>query len=184
MKTRIDLKLAEKQLSTKTELQSFRRVFFQNRNFILFHSCIIDNLVYILTLFGLFADSYDCGIGEIEPRLIGSPPVLPQRPATQIDSLDLGLHVWTYCSKPSLKSAMSSGNILKHSSGPSRQMCTKYRLKVEKMQIGNIRIFYFKDKSTRISQHLTCVSLLVPGVSISEKAGWYRQQKNFQTFFI
>ena len=59
---------------------------------------------------------------------------------------------------------------------------TKYRLQVEKMQIGNIRIFYFKDKSTRISQPLTCVGLLVPGVSISEKAGWYRQQKKFQTF--
>ena len=53
---------------------------------------------------------------------------------------------------------------------------------VEKMQIGNIRIFYFKDKSTRISQPLTCVCLLILGVSISEKAGWYRQQKNFQTF--
>ena len=45
-------------------------------------------------------------------------------------------------------------------------------------------VFYFKDKSTRISQPLTCVGLFVPGVSISERAGWYRQQKSFQTFFI
>ena len=35
--------------------------------------------------------------------------------------------------------------------------------------MGNIRIFYFKDKSTRISQPLTCVGLFVLGVSISEK---------------
>ena len=28
------------------------------------------------------ADSYDCGIGEIEPSPFGSPPVLHQRPAT------------------------------------------------------------------------------------------------------
>ena len=44
---------------------------------------------------------------------------------------------------------------------------TKYRLQVEKMQIGNIQIFHFKDKSTRISQ--PCVGLLVPEISISEK---------------
>ena len=52
------------------------------------------------------------------------------------------------------------------------------------MQIGNVRIFYFKSKSTRISQPLTCVGLLAFGESISEKASWYRQQKTFQTFFI
>ena len=52
------------------------------------------------------------------------------------------------------------------------------------MQTGNIQIFYFKDKSTRISQPLTCVAQFVLGVSISEKAGWYRQQKKIQTFFI
>ena len=65
---------------------------------------------------------------------------------------------------------------------PSRNMnvlaSTKYRVQVEKMQVGNVGIFYFKDKSTRIFQPLTCVGLLVFGVSISEKAGWYRQQKN------
>ena len=61
---------------------------------------------------------------------------------------------------------------------------TKYRLQVEKIQIENIRIFYFKDKSTRIFQPLTCVGLLVSGVSISEEASWYRQQKKFQTFLI
>ena len=64
---------------------------------------------------------------------------------------------------------------------PSRHMnvlaSTKFKLQVEKMQIGNIRIFYFKDKSTRISQLLACVSLHVLGVFISEKAGWYRQKK-------
>ena len=51
-KTKIELE--GKQLSTKTEIESFRRLFFWNRNFILFHSCIIDNLVYRLTLFSLF----------------------------------------------------------------------------------------------------------------------------------
>ena len=64
---------------------------------------------------------------------------------------------------------------------PSRLMnvlaSTRFRLQVEKMQIGKIRIFYFKDKSTRISQPLACVGLLVLGVFISEKAGWYRQKK-------
>ena len=37
------------------------------------------------------------------------------------------------------------------------------------MQIENIKIFYFKDKSTRISQPLTCVAQFVLGVSISKK---------------
>ena len=53
----------------------------------------------------------------------------------------------------------------------------KYRLQVEKTQTGNRRIFYLNDKLTKISQPLTFVGLLILGVSISEKAGWYRQQK-------
>ena len=47
----------------------------------------------MLTTFSLLADSYDRVIGEIERRPTGSPLVLHQRPATQIDILDRGLHV-------------------------------------------------------------------------------------------
>ena len=50
MKTRIHLKLAGKQLSTKTKIQSF----LQKSVFQIFHFFIFDNLVYMLTLFSLF----------------------------------------------------------------------------------------------------------------------------------
>ena len=75
---------------------------------------------------------------------------------------------------------LEKNQITKRRLSPQKRL--QYRLQVEKRQIGNIRIFYFKDKSTRISQPLTCVGLPVSGVSISEEAGWYRQQKKFQTF--
>ena len=39
---------------------------FKNGNFIFFHFCIIDNLVYMLTTFSPLADSYDRGIVEKE----------------------------------------------------------------------------------------------------------------------
>ena len=42
--------------------------------------------------------------------------------------------------------------------------------------------FVIYYKLTRISQPLTCVAQFVLGVSISEKAGWYRQHKKIQTF--
>ena len=74
MKTRMDLKLAGKQLSTKTEIQSFGRVLFfrtENRNFSLFHFCTTGKLVYVDTIWSFEADSYDCGKRVIEPRPTG-----------------------------------------------------------------------------------------------------------------
>ena len=53
---------------------------FKNGNFILFHFCIIDNLVYMLTTFSPLADSYDRGIVEKEQRPIGSSLALHELP--------------------------------------------------------------------------------------------------------
>ena len=53
---------------------------FKNGNFILFHFCIIDNLVHMLTKFSPFADSYDRGIVEKERRTIGSLIALHELP--------------------------------------------------------------------------------------------------------
>ena len=54
MKIRIDLKLGGSSCQERLKYSVLGRVFFQKRNLISFNFCIIDNLVYILTLISLW----------------------------------------------------------------------------------------------------------------------------------
>ena len=64
-----------------TEIHSTGRAFSRmvNRNLTLSHFCTLENVVYnMLTLFSLLRLIHMIRLEELEPRPIGSPPVLSQ----------------------------------------------------------------------------------------------------------